>query len=305
MSKKGSLKHQIKQAIHNHYGNGQYGTVRTHLNRLLPFVTWLKEEVKIRDLNEIDESIVVEFGILIASAVEEDNLAIVTGQNYLSSFNTLLLGLHGDSHLTISPSGFVGSRSQVRKVIPKGMDVQLVEAAAQAMRDNGYGTFADFTYIARNAGFRQREIVSADFQRIITTARNNKIRIMEGTKGGTGRYTERWVEVNDFTLDVISDLADLQGNRKNLIPEHLERIQFIRQFYRQWCRVRDDFDLGRFHDLRAAFACDRFEELTGFKAPVFKMGRPPRNIERLARRIISPEIGHYREDVCSSYIGGY
>lgn len=65
--------------------------------------------------------------------------------------------------------------------------------------------------------------------------------------------------------------------------------------------------LKGFHELRAAFACERYEHLTHHKAPI-KGGqcyRADRSLDQLARRQISYELGHNRIDVVSSYVGGW
>ena len=67
--------------------------------------------------------------------------------------------------------------------------------------------------------------------------------------------------------------------------------------------------LDRMHGLRHAFALDRYEELTGWKAPA--AGGPPRRtltgekrrIDTAARLTISFELGHGRVSVASAYVG--
>lgn len=61
---------------------------------------------------------------------------------------------------------------------------------------------------------------------------------------------------------------------------------------------------GGFHDLRAAYACQRYQMETGHKAPVFGAGILDREVDYDARKIISLELGHERIEVASAYIGG-
>jgi predicted DNA-binding protein (UPF0251 family) len=69
--------------------------------------------------------------------------------------------------------------------------------------------------------------------------------------------------------------------------------------------VRQDYGLTKIHDLRAAYACERYRQLTGAAAPVVA-GRQTvnRTIDRTARQTIAQELGHGRIDVVSAYIGG-
>lgn len=64
--------------------------------------------------------------------------------------------------------------------------------------------------------------------------------------------------------------------------------------------------LKGFHELRAAYACERYEQMTGFPAPVnrVRVYREDRELDLRARQQISHELGHNRIDVVSAYIGG-
>ena len=63
------------------------------------------------------------------------------------------------------------------------------------------------------------------------------------------------------------------------------------------------------HGLRHAFAIDRYEDLTGWKAPA--AGGPTRGeltggrarIDRAARGRISRELGHERQEIVRHYCG--
>ena len=59
-----------------------------------------------------------------------------------------------------------------------------------------------------------------------------------------------------------------------------------------------------FHELRAAYACERYQQLTGAAAPVVAGGRQVSKEEDTAARwVLTQELGHGRIDVVSSYIG--
>lgn len=70
--------------------------------------------------------------------------------------------------------------------------------------------------------------------------------------------------------------------------------------------VLHEHGLKGFHELRAAYACDRYEHLTGQAAPIYGSLRygVDRGLDRQARRQIGLELGHNRVDVVSAYIGG-
>lgn len=64
--------------------------------------------------------------------------------------------------------------------------------------------------------------------------------------------------------------------------------------------------LKGFHELRAAYACERYEQITQHRAPINGCGcrQTDRRLDREARVQISYELGHGRVDVVAMYIGG-
>lgn len=64
--------------------------------------------------------------------------------------------------------------------------------------------------------------------------------------------------------------------------------------------------LKGFYEQRAAYACERYGQLTGLPAPVNggRGHREDRELDQRARQQISHELGHNRIDVVSAYIGG-
>ena len=60
----------------------------------------------------------------------------------------------------------------------------------------------------------------------------------------------------------------------------------------------------KFHDLRAAYACRRYKELTGYPAPIISGKIIDKEKDLIAREQISKELGHNRISVVSAYVGG-
>ena len=81
---------------------------------------------------------------------------------------------------------------------------------------------------------------------------------------------------------------------------------FMRAVVRRARDILHEHGLKGFHELRAAYACERYEQLTGFPAPVNggHGHREDRELDQRAREQISHELGHNRIDVVSAYIGG-
>ena len=107
-----------------------------------------------------------------------------------------------------------------------------------------------------------------------------------------------------MSTPVLERAVRLQGDNRNLIPEGKSYAQWRDHAYHAWSQVAQDHELKGFHDLRAAYACDRYERLTGSSAPVISGERlVDKEIDLSAREAVSSELGHGRVDVVSAYVG--
>ena len=115
---------------------------------------------------------------------------------------------------------------------------------------------------------------------------------------------DRWVPVTGRNLSVLKGAAQLQGNDKNLIPDKYNYVQWRDHAYYQWRSATQGTGINGFHDMRAAYACERYRELTGFPAPVVAGTRlADKAMDTQARVILSQVLGHNRTDVIAAYIG--
>ncbi len=121
------------------------------------------------------------------------------------------------------------------------------------------------------------------------------------TKGGK----ERDVPIRtDEQRAVLMRAHQLVGN-SSLIPSERNYVQQLRIYERQTANA----GLSKLHGLRHAYAQSRYESLTGWKAPaaggpVSRALSPGQKVmDRHARRIISQELGHIREQITSVYVG--
>jgi len=121
------------------------------------------------------------------------------------------------------------------------------------------------------------------------------------TKGGKERVIPVRTDQQREVLQRARQLADKHA----LIPVDLNYIQQLRVYE----RLTANAGLSKMHGLRHAYAQSRYKELTGWKAPaaggpVSKALSPGQKVlDRQARRIISQELGHIREQISSVYLG--
>ena len=168
---------------------------------------------------------------------------------------------------------------------------------------------AAITQLARATGMRLREAILADLPRLRREAEHyDKINIQDGTKGGRGGATApRWITVDDHIHEALryAEQVSPDGSR-NLLAPNESYLDFQPSVIRPARDILHTHNLKGFHELRAAYACERYEQITHHLAPI-NGGRGRRLdpcLDREARLQISYELGHGRIDVVSAYIGG-
>jgi hypothetical protein len=92
----------------------------------------------------------------------------------------------------------------------------------------------------------------------------------------------------------------------NLIAPNESYQSLLQKIIRPARDVLHSHNLKGFHELRAAYACERYEQITQHRAPINggQCYQLDKNLDRKARMQISYELGHGRIDVLAAYIGG-
>ncbi len=294
-----------RQALKDRYGNGHYGTVAGHAERWRQFVAWCRDDRNIRDARAVDADIVQGYGNSLGDKVDT-GMSPAYAQNLLSSVNVVLQAMRGDRQIRVAPADFVGQRSRIRIDPPAGLDRKAVGQCADHLRMNGHERIAALVEVARALGLRLREASLLNARAALGQAmKHGAVNITAGTKGGRGHRVDRWVPVSGAAIGCLVRAAKAQGQARNLIPPDLSWRQWNSKVHHVWAAVRDDYGLKKIHDLRAAYACERYQQLTGSAAPVVA-GRlcADRSTDRAARQTIAQELGHGRIEVVATYIGG-
>lgn len=163
--------------------------------------------------------------------------------------------------------------------------------------------------LARATGMRLREAILADLPRLHREAEHfGRINIQDGTKGGrSGASAPRWVMATQEVKAALQFARKASPLRsRNLLAQDESYAAFSRKNVLPARETLHEHALKGFHELRAAYACERYEQLTGHAAPVNggQCYRVDRDLDRQARQKISIELGHNRINVVSAYIGG-
>lgn len=301
------------QALKDMFGGGHYGTVKAHCDRWQAFVRWCRSEqgAGINDARQIDRKVLADYAAYLRDVVRRGDLAVSTAQNRLSSVNRTMAALRGDQCVKLpSPSKVLGmQRTGVRQSAPQGQDREQVKQIVDALCRDNQQRAAAIVLLARATGMRLREAILADLPRLSREAQYiGKINIQDGTKGGrAGATAPRWVGVDDYVCEALrSALQVSPAGSRNLIAPHESYLNLLHEIIRPARTILHAHNLRGFHELRAAYACERYEQITQHCAPV-NGGEGclvDRRLDREARRQISYELGHGRIDVVAAYIGG-
>lgn len=252
-----------------------------------------------------------DYAAYLRDAVERGDLAVSTAQNRLSSVNRTMAALRGDQCVKLpSPSKALGmQRTGIRHSVPQGQDREQVKQIVDALCSSHQLRAAAIVLLARATGMRLREAILADLPRLSREANDlGRINIQDGTKGGrAGASAPRWIAVDDHVRSALGYAQQVSpAGSHNLIAPHESYLSLLQTIVRPARGILHAQNLKGFHELRAAYACERYEQITQHPAPINGglCCQADRNLDREARRQISYELGHGRIDVVAAYIGG-
>lgn len=301
------------QALKDMFGGGHYGTVKAHCDRWQAFVKWCRSEQGpgINDSQQIDREILEDYAAYLHDRVMCGDLAVSTAQNRLSSVNRTMAALRGDQCVKLpSPSkALCMQRSGGRQSVPQGQDRAKVKQIVDALFRQHQLRAAAIVLLARATGMRLREAILADLPRLSSEANDlGRINIQDGTKGGRGGASApRWIALDDHVRGALGFARQVSpAGSRNLIAPHESYVDLLQEIIRPARAILHVYNLRGFHELRAAYACERYEQITLHRAPINggQCCQLDRNLDREARRQISCELGHGRIDVVAAYIGG-
>ncbi|WP_339525105.1 integrase domain-containing protein [Pseudomonas sp. EL_65y_Pfl2_R96] len=300
------------QALKDLFGSRHYGTVKAHSDRWRAFVRWCRSEdgPGFNDARQINRQTLLDYAGHLRQQVEHGELAIATAQNRLSSVNRTMAALRGDQHVKVpSPSKALGMRrTSVRRSVPQGQDREHVKQIVEVLCERQMPLAAAIAALARATGMRLREAILADLPRLKREAEHyGKINIQDGTKGGrSGASAPRRITVDDHIRDALrfAEKVSPDGSR-NLLAPNERYLDFLQGIVRPARDILHQHNLKGFHELRAAYACERYEQITRHPASINggRCYQLDRRLDQEARVQISYELGHGRIDVVSAYIG--
>ena len=297
------------QALRDLYGRGHFGTVASHAQRWRQFCNWARSNHDINDACAIDQLLLERYAADLAERGEDETMAVSYAQNLIVSANITLEALRQDKAIRIeSPASWVGKRQTVRTRVPDGMDWTDIDRLVVHLRQKNLQRAAVIVLLCRSFGIRLREAILANYADWQRQARERgQIDVRDGTKGGRGKEVERWVPVSERGLLAIREAVHARnqlGGQNLLKPdENFDDLVNDGEVHRAR-KVLHECGIKGYHELRAAWACERYKEISGATAPILQTGTSPgqQNDDQF-RLSLACELGHDRIDVVAAYIG--
>ena len=139
-------------------------------------------------------------------------------------------------------------------------------------------------------------------------AEKKYINVRRGTKGGRPRLVH--VETDEQREYLEELLSYTHDDNDSMVPRRFELAGWLKHYYRITKRNGISRETGITpHGLRHGYAQRLYERTTGHPAAVKDVPQLARDIdkieERIARLLVSENLGHSRESISSAYIGSH
>jgi integrase len=278
---------------------GRFSWLNTTLNRWGRFSGYCLAS-GVKSFSDITEEVVINYALTL------ENLSASTKQNYISAINTVMILVINEKWKILSPSKLTNTRRNNIRAIKGSIEPSLIEAACTQLRKLEDIRFEFAVRLAYEFGLRRKEALLLDFHVAKKQAQKSGIiDVTRGTKGGRGRNIERLVPVSKRAIALLDEIC-------KTFPEH--RCLLLKDSYKivsaclsnKILPILSKQGISRFHDLRVAFACRRYFELTGTLPPCDgAVEKIDQDKDIRARLLISAELGHSRINITNSYLGSW
>ena len=284
-------------------GGVSFSTAATNGDRWQSFADWAKEE-GVKKMENVTAELVKEYGKELAEKVNSGDMAAATAQNYVSAVNSVMTIATKGEWQSVSPTKACGieQRSAVREDAPGALDRAAYGRAVEAVRDEVGERAGAVVELARELGLRSKEASLLDAKAALAEAQaRGHVTVSDGTKGGR----EREVPItSEGQREALERAAAAQGDARAVMPPGENWQSWREGDLRSARELVQEHTGGGLHDLRASYACQRYETLAGHAAPCTGAAIQDRDRDAAARLAVAEELGHGRAEVTSEYVGG-
>lgn len=290
-------------------GHMAYATAADVGQRWQAFAAFARAE-GVKRMESVTAQLVTSYAQGIAARVEQGELSPAYGQNLVSAANTVMSLATRGEWTSVSPTkdGGIAARENVRTQAPDGLDRDAVIKAADGLRSAGNPNGAAVIELARDLGLRAKEASLLDARRALAEGQQRgRITISAGTKGGRMReipaHSDPKATLTSQQLDTLARAAAVQDRARSLVPEKQTWAQWENGGLRETREALQAQGIARIHELRSAYAVDRYRQETRGHLPRMMGGKASRAADRAARLVIAQELGHSRIAITVSYLG--
>lgn len=284
-------------------GAVSFSTAATNGDRWQSFANWAKDE-GVKKMENVTAELVKEYGKELAEKVNSGDMAASTAQNYVSAINSVMAIATKGDWKSISPTKDceISQRSHVREDAPGALDRGSYGRAIEAVREQMGGRAAAVVELARELGLRSKEASLLDARAALAEASaRGTVTVTEGSKGGR----EREVPITSpGQVQALERAAQAQGDARAVMPPGENWKTWREGELRDAREIVQEHTGGGLHDLRAGYACERYQALTGHAAPCAGGQIENRERDQAARLAVAEELGHGRAEVTAEYVGG-
>lgn len=274
-----------------------YASVDKYSQSWKQFTCWAKEH-GVNRMEHVSPELVKSYGQRLSEMVQGNSLKASTAQNLVTAVNKVM-HLATGTWSSVKPTLDAGipQRSNIRATAPAALNREHYEARLKEAEHCVGSRAIAVCELARELGLRSKEASLLNAVQALQQAKTKGVLVVrDGTKGGRFR---RISITSERQLKALERAAAAQGNARSVMPPEVNWVQWREGELRQVREV-----IGGLHELRSAFACERYAQITGFAAVCTggKILDKQKDLE--ARQTISLELGHDRIEVVAEYVGG-
>lgn len=272
-----------------------FSTVATVLERFEHFKRFAKEHGVTR-FERVSSELVHSY----AEHLKKRNLSAAYTANMLSAVNSVMSRAHSHNGTKWTP--VTGremnlerrTRTRTNKTVTREQSSKAIEQLSPRT--------AAIANLARELGLRSKEASLLNAKKALVEATEKRIVAIEaGTKGG--RYREVPI-VHSRQIEALRNAAKVQAEHYSIVPTEQTWAQFREGELRDGRELLKRNGVAGYHELRAAYAAERYADLTGYNAPVNGGKIEDKEVDFDSRLKISNELGHGRAEVLNAYVGG-
>ncbi|MDZ7786013.1 MAG: integrase domain-containing protein [Candidatus Saccharibacteria bacterium] len=277
-----------------------FDTESKYNNSFKEFCGFAKEN-GVKQMEYVTRDLVIKYGEKLADYISNNEMGKGNAKNIISAINTVMNIATGNKWQSVSATKECGinQRTAIRETPPTGLDRAQLERGMNALSERGKA----IAELAREFGLRSKESSLLNAHAALKQAyERGSISIVDGTKGGRPRNIP--LTNSERQLAVLERAANVQGSARAVMPGDKNWKEWKQNGLRETRETLQKNGIERLHDLRSAYACDRYQKITNYAAPCLG-GNAPKDIDRAARKQIAQELGHGRTDITNSYLGAH